>query len=405
MSQLTVHLYALVWNECPLLPFFLEHYRPFVDRFHLYDDGSDDGSFEYLSGQEKVVLQRFDSGGASFVERAREFYCHAWKASRGAADFVIVVNIDEFVYHTDPREALRRARAEGLTVLDTRGWEMVAEEFPSHGPLWKTMPRGVHSTMMSKVAIFDPDAVQEINYGPGRHRASPVGRVVRTAQPRFDLLHYKYLAADYLVERHRELGARMRAGDLQAGFGTHYQKAEDKLRAEHERLCMAAVLVLPAEMKEAGLLQQPLDGVSIIKLRQVTNDKGGLREVWRDDDPLGVSAKQAYVTTTAPGQVKAWYKHRVQTDQITPLSGSGKLVLWDRRGENSATDPVEIEISGDNPTLIVIPPEIWHGFRANKLQPLVLLHLNSHPFDHLQTDEERLDADDPAIPYRWPPAG
>jgi dTDP-4-dehydrorhamnose 3,5-epimerase-like enzyme len=405
MNPPTVHLYALVWNERRLLPFFLEHYRPFVDLFHLYDDTSDDGSFEYLSGQEKVVLQRFDSGGASFVERARDFYCHAWKASRGAADFVIVVNIDEFVYHDDPREALRRARADGLTVLDTRGWEMVSDRFPTHGPLWKTVPRGVHSMAMSKVAIFDPNAVQEINYGPGRHRASPTGRVVRTAQPRFDLLHYKYLAADYLVERYRELGARMRSGDIQRGLGTHYQKEEDKLRDEHERLCKVAVPVVPAALKEAGFLQQPLKGVSVVKLRQVMNDKGGLREVWRDDDPLGSGVKQAYVTVTAPGQVKAWYKHKVQTDQITPLSGSGKLVLWDRRSENSATEPVEIEISAENPTLIVTPPGIWHGFRASEPQPLVLLHLNSHPFDHLQTDEERLDANDPAIPYRWPAAG
>ena len=73
MTDPIVHLYALVWNELPILPFFLEHYRPFVDRFFLFDDGSDDGSYEYLAAQPDVALKRFHSGGKSFVEAARKF--------------------------------------------------------------------------------------------------------------------------------------------------------------------------------------------------------------------------------------------------------------------------------------------------------------------------------------------
>jgi len=87
MGGIEVHLYALVWNERPILPFFLDHYRPFVDKFYLFDDDSDDGSWEYLSNQQDVILERFESDGASFVEKARQFYCEAWKASRGSADF------------------------------------------------------------------------------------------------------------------------------------------------------------------------------------------------------------------------------------------------------------------------------------------------------------------------------
>ncbi|HWI85159.1 MAG TPA: glycosyltransferase family 2 protein, partial [Sphingomonas sp.] len=263
MSDPSVHLYALVWNELPLLPFFLEHYRPFVDKFYLADDGSDDGSFEFLSRQPDVVIRKFNSGGDSFVERARRFYCEGWKESRNAADFVIVVNIDELVHHESPRAALSTARRDGITVIDTRGWEMVADEFPRQGPLAVTVPAGVHSVAMSKVAIFNPNAIQEINYGPGRHKALPTGHVVRPARPLFDLLHYKYLGADYLVDRYRQLGARMRPGDIEARHGVHYQKAEEDLRAEHARLRAAAGPVLPATMKSAGILTEPLRGVKV----------------------------------------------------------------------------------------------------------------------------------------------
>lgn len=401
MTDLTVHLYALVWNEMPILPYFFEHYRPFVDQFYLADDVSDDGSFEYLSEQPDVVLRKFQGGGESFVEHARQFYCGAWKASRGRADYVIVVNIDELVHHADPRVALRQAREDGVTVIDTRGWQMIGDGFPACGSLPRGIPYGVRNRAMSKPAIFNPDAVTEINYAPGRHTARPQGRIVRTQRPLFDLLHYKHIGADYLIERYRQLAPRMREGDLRAGFGIRYSRAEEELRAEHERLRAAAAPVLLSDMKSAGLLEEPLPGVFVRMLRNVFNEKGGLREVWRDDDPASVTVRQSYLTTTQPGVVKAWYKHRRQTDQITPVSGAGRLVLWDTRvDENSA--PVVIDMDANDPVLITVPPGIWHGFQAMSDVPLVLSHLNDQAFDHVRTDEIRLPEDDPSIPYRWP---
>lgn len=405
MNDITVHLYALVWNERPILPFFFEHYRPFVDKFVLADDGSDDGSYEYLLAQPDVVLSRFENAGESFVEGARRFYCDAWKASRGTADYVIVVNIDELVYHPDPRAALRAARDQAVTVIETRGWEMIGDALPKDGSLPQQIPNGVHSRAMSKVAIFDPKAIEEIGYTVGRHRANPQGRLGRTRRPLFDLLHYKYISPDYLVERYRQLAPRMREGDLRAGWGQRYAKIEQDLRAEHARLRAAASPVLPATRKAAKLLEEPLDGVIVAKLRRVTNDKGGLQEIWREDDPFTLTARQAYTTTTLPGVIKAWYKHRSQTDQVTTLSGSGRLVLFDARDRNKVSAPVVIEMTTEDPVFVVVPPGIWHGFQTTGDQPLVLLHLNNKAFDHARTDEVRLPQDDPAIPYRWPDAG
>ena len=402
MTQPVVHLYALVWNEMALLPFFLDHYRSFVDKFYLFDDGSDDGSCEYLAEQPDVVLSRFDSAGDSFVAKARQFYCDAWKASRGHADYVVVVNIDELVHNPDPRAALSLAREEKATVIDTRGWEMIGDSMPTCGPLWKTVPHGVHSKAESKIAIFDPEAIREINYGPGRHTAKPEGRVRGYNEPIFDLLHYKYLSADYLVERYRQLGERMRAGDIASQYGTHYQKTEEELRAEHARLRAAAVPVLPLQMKAEGLVEEPRPGAFVTKLRRVTNDKGSLREVWRIDDALTAQARQAYLTTTPPNVVKAWYKHQKQTDQITPVSGRGRLVLLDTRTEGREAKPVIIDLDADDPVMVVIPPAVWHGFQAIGESPLTLLHLNDRAFDHVKTDELRISPDDPVIPYRWP---
>lgn len=400
MSAGVVHLWALVWNERHMLPFFLEHYRPFVDRFFLYDDGSDDGSTEYLAGQPDVELRRFQNEGESFVESARDFYNHAWKESRGAADWVIVVNVDELVYHSSPREALARERHQGHTIVCSRGWDMVTDDFPRGGPLARTANRGVHSTEMAKLAIFAPDMIDEINYGPGRHHADPAGTIIRGRKTNFDLLHYKYLGEDYLIRRYRELSRRMKPVDQAKRYGFQYHQEEAQLREHHRRLLLAARPVLTEDMFAEGWLDQPMAGVIEARRHTVENAKGGLQEIWRAGDPLGTTVDQVYMTTTLPGVVKAWYLHRQQVDQVFPLKGRTLLVLCDMRTDEKAC--VEIMLDAAAPTLVLVDAGIWHGFRACGTEPSQLLHMNSRAINMPRADEIRMAQDDPTIPYQWP---
>gem|GEM_PF-838484 len=399
MSDDKIHLWALVWNEREMLPFFLEHYRPFVDRFFLYDDGSDDGSVEYLASQPDVELRRFHNDGMSFVEAAHRFNNHAWKGSRGQADWVIVVNVDELVFHPSARAALASEKQLGRTLIPSRGWDMVTEDFPRRGPLVRTANRGVHSREMNKVAIFAPDRIDEINYVGGRHAANPTGHVVASKTASFNLLHYKYLGEDYLVRRYRELGARMKPGDRKAGFGFQYHAEEEKLRNHHRRLLAAARPVLVSDMVAEGLLKMAMPGVIEAGVRFVTNAKGGLQEVWRGDDPYGAPVQQIYTTTTLPGVVKAWYRHARQEDQVFPLSGRTMLVVWDPRKPEVA--PLEILLDSAEPKMVLVASGIWHGFRALGDEPSLLLHMNSAGFNMPRVDEDLLPEDDPAIPYDW----
>ena len=399
-SKGVVHLWALVWNERDILPFFLEHYRPFVDRFFLYDDDSDDGSVEYLADQPDVELRRFQNEGDSFVEAARDFYNHAWKESRGAADWVIVVNIDELVHHPSPREALAEEKRLGRTIIRPRGWDMVTEDFPREGPLVQTANRGVHSRGMAKLAIFDPDMINEINYAAGRHHANPTGRAVGARETSFDLLHYKHLGEEYLVRRYRELGPRMKPVDRARRLGVQYHQEEAQLREQHQRLLSAARPVLRADMLAEGWLEQPMAGVFEARRHAVKNAKGRLQEVWRSDDPFGTRVDQVYTTTTLPGVIKAWYRHRTQVDQVFPLMGRTLLVLFDPRTADQA--PVEIMLDAADPKLVVVDAGVWHGFRACGPEPSRLLHMNNRAINLPLIDEVRVAEDHPGIPYQWP---
>ena len=240
----TIHLHALCWNEQRLLPYFFRHYDPIVDRYFIYDNGSTDGSLEILASHPRVVLDTFQFSG-SFVAAATVHDQHCWKKSRGVADWVLVVNVDEHVYHPSLRRYLRACTRAGVTIVTPEGYNMVSTAFPTTSrPLWKTVCFGARDTIWDKPECFDPNRIEEINFTEGRHAAAPTGTAVHARTVRTKLLHYKYLGADYMVRRHEELRGRIPPQDLARGVGYQYAWDRERNLEELERCQKRAVRVV-----------------------------------------------------------------------------------------------------------------------------------------------------------------
>jgi dTDP-4-dehydrorhamnose 3,5-epimerase len=149
-------------------------------------------------------------------------------------------------------------------------------------------------------------------------------------------------------------------------------------------------------------VSSPIDGVVISPLKLLPNARGRLMEIMRTDDPDTISVEQVYLTSTYPGVVKAWYRHQQQVDQLASISGLVRLVLFDgREGSASYRSVQEIYLGELAPRLVRIPTGVWHGFQSVGIQEAFLLHLNSHRFDPVRPDEDRLPQDDPRIPFTW----
>ena len=228
---MAVHLYAICWNEGAMIDFFLRHYEGIVDRFIVFDDGSTDGTAETLRAHPKVDLRRFERRvRSSLVLSMLAVYNEAWKESRWQADWVIVTNIDEHLHHPDMLQYLADCRRQGVTAIPALGYNMVAAAFPDTAMrLSDVVTRGAPNRHMSKLDIFDPDAVGEINYGTGRHQAWPTGRIVWPARDEVMNLHYKYLGRNRLANRHVALKAGLGSLDRRRGWGFHYGWNEAKL--------------------------------------------------------------------------------------------------------------------------------------------------------------------------------
>lgn len=253
-----------------MLDFFFRHYEPWVDRFYILDDASDDGTREYLESRDDVVVADLErSHPDSWVLSAKDIYDTAWRQSIGQATWVVVTNIDEHLFcprsvpgdANDPvpsswgrrlrqlhrlgqriagdgprahrarmRGYLRAALENGVTAIPALGYQMLTETFPEPDSLlWRDCRIGMRWIQMSKMGIFRPDCISETRFTFGRHRADFRGDVVLPSTDRLLNLHYKYLGLDYTHRRHLALEARLGSGDRARNFGHKYRWSRDRL--------------------------------------------------------------------------------------------------------------------------------------------------------------------------------
>ncbi len=153
----------------------------------------------------------------------RLFYNECWKESRGKADWVFITNIDEHLYHPSLAAYLEACRSEKVTLIPALGYQMIAHEFPAAGQLLcEAATRGAPWAYMNKLSVFDPNAIEEMNFTAGRHVAQPVGKVRFPRRDELLNLHYKYLGRAYTRRRHGELGTRLLVDDVKNAFGFQY---------------------------------------------------------------------------------------------------------------------------------------------------------------------------------------
>ncbi len=145
-----------------------------------------------------------------------------------------------------------------------------------------------------------------------------------------------------------------------------------------------------------------IDGVKIKKLKVIPDERGRLMEILRRDDDLFQAFGQVYMTTTYPGVVKAWHRHRKQTDNIACIAGMIKVALYDsREGSPTAGEINEFYLGVHSPALLQVPPGIYHGWMCVSLEEAMIVNVPTEPFSPQAPDEERLDPRDNFIPYDW----
>jgi dTDP-4-dehydrorhamnose 3,5-epimerase len=155
-----------------------------------------------------------------------------------------------------------------------------------------------------------------------------------------------------------------------------------------------------AEGRTAG--SPIISGVVLREGANVLTRSGSMTEVFRMNWPEAPAAPgQVNWVWLWSGAVTDWHCHIAQTDHVFPVLGLVKLCLYDDRNDSPTRGLSNVfRLGALRPTLVIIPPYVWHAFRNESGEPAGFINYFQAPYRHEDPDNWRLPHDSPAIPCR-----
>ena len=144
-----------------------------------------------------------------------------------------------------------------------------------------------------------------------------------------------------------------------------------------------------------------IEGVIIQQLKQITDKRGSVLHMIKNDSSLFKKFGEVYFSEVHSGLVKAWKRHKKQSQNLEIPFGKILLVVFDDRpNSNTHGEITEYRLGRpDNYKLIHIPPMLWYGFQGIGDQTSMIA--NCTDLSHDPEEMEALSADTSQIPYQW----
>ncbi|HDY89095.1 MAG TPA: hypothetical protein ENH82_13395 [bacterium] len=220
--------YAVCYNEAQLLPYYIRHYQSFCSKVVIYDNYSNDGS-KQIARSMGAEVRLF--GNSQLDDREYlKIKNNCWKGS--GADFIIVGDLDEFIYHPDIVNHLKWCKSKKIALPSIEGYNIYSEITPTtKGQIYEQIRTGFYDKNFSKQAIFSPK-IKEINFGFGCH----TNRAKGVKGGKMYLLHYRCIGGvQDMINRHRMYAMRMCDFNKQRKFGAHYFRNKEQLLKEWQK--------------------------------------------------------------------------------------------------------------------------------------------------------------------------
>ncbi len=143
-----------------------------------------------------------------------------------------------------------------------------------------------------------------------------------------------------------------------------------------------------------------IDGVKVIPLRQIVDERGKIMHMLKATDPHFIEFGEIYFSCAWPGVIKAWHIHQRMTVNNAVLQGRAKLVMYDLREDSPTKGELqEVFFGEDNYVLVQIPPGIANGYKAYGDKMVIMA--NAATLAHEPDEMLRMPHDTDEIPYDW----
>jgi glycosyltransferase involved in cell wall biosynthesis len=236
MKKPIVHAFFVCYNEANILPHLLKYYLSFCEHVTILDNGSTDNSVDIINSFPNTDVIPFDSKNEFHDGLHIKLKNNVWKSSVGYADYVILGDTDEFLYHENMVDFLIESKEKGLTFFIPEGYHMVADEDFIVSPelnLLEKVKEGVRTPVLDKPMMFDCNKISNINYNFGCHNARPEGNVVVHQHNGLKMLHYKFLGMEDHKYKQKIRAERLSSFNKQHGFGLYYLISEKEQEEDY----------------------------------------------------------------------------------------------------------------------------------------------------------------------------
>ena len=235
-----IEIHSLLHNEILMLPYFVKHYSQFGNII-FYESNSTDGSPEFAEALGCKVIKIAENNNEVDERIFTDLKNNCWKGSK--ADWVIICDTDEFVYHPRLIELLENSP---YTMYQPREFLMYSREFPTtSGQIYDEIKHGTLGVSgFGKTNLFKPSEIQEINYNHGSHSCSPVGNINLCPKTAIKTLHYHYPSVEYRINRNKYIAGRLSNINRVMGWGNHHTWSENKVRYDFEQAMKRLIKVV-----------------------------------------------------------------------------------------------------------------------------------------------------------------
>jgi hypothetical protein len=221
-----ITLYIICYNEEPILPFAIKHYRERFPncRIVIYDNESTDRSVEIANSNNCEVIS-FSTNGTFSDGKHLDIKNNCWKDS--TTNWNIVCDCDELV-DINQNDIIEENKA-GTNIITFDGYSIV--NYDPETTL-EDMKFGYYDPGYSKPYMFNKKYIKEINYEPGAHKADPIAHVdqnVKNSVKTYKALHYKYLYPQYTIDRYKLCNDRLSEENIKNGWGIQYKMSKEDI--------------------------------------------------------------------------------------------------------------------------------------------------------------------------------
>jgi glycosyltransferase involved in cell wall biosynthesis len=227
---MTIDVFTTCYNEEIILPYFIRHYKKFARNITIYDNMSTDNSLKIIKESKGINVIPFNTNSKFEESVLMHIRNNCWKNSD--ADWVIVCDTDELIYHPDILDILYETHA---THIIADGYEMMNEKLPTTDKqIYEEIKNGYFKVDYSKPCLFKPSEIIESNFAPGSHTANPTGNVISINDSGIKLLHYKYLNRDVLIKKYKHYATRQSEEMKRKGWGNYQEWTEDVINKQFD---------------------------------------------------------------------------------------------------------------------------------------------------------------------------